>query len=173
MDRVTTPRWRRASTSPVVASYQVLDHIAQRIIKRTMNGRHDIAAELIMRELSSGEPQRAYGLALALTEEAIATAAEPRAAAVARGATWKPVLQDATTGGTVTPADQSDTAAGLVVRMLDAMHRHTAGAPTALTELGDVYKTALTSPPETFFGFYEGLVNYAVAGQLGELQTTT
>jgi len=161
--------WRRTSTDPVIAGYQSQIDIAQRIIKRCILGRLDIAAELIRREMD--EPHRAFGLALALAEEAIKAAATSREAAAARGATWEPKLLDRTTGTHVTPADNADTPASIAVLMLDAVHRYTSGDQEATKAFTEVYERALLyGDRNTQVGFYQALTDYAVVAQRGDLE---
>lgn len=169
---MSTPGRHPSPHSPLIESTQTLEDVAARIVKRTLNGAPHIAAELILRELTGARPERRFGLAFALAEEAIATAAQPRAVAIARGLRWVPALHDTTTGRLVTSLHDSATAAGLTVRILDAMHRHTAGEDDAIRDLSEVYEIALLSDQNTFFGVFQGLVQYAVEGQRGDLQVT-
>lgn len=169
MDRVDTPPRRRDSANPVIAGYQDLLDTARRVIRRTMLGRHDIASQLVFRELESGRPDRAYGLALALTEHALAAVADSRHEAARLGVVWEPALYDGH-GLWVTPTSGDDGPRGHAVAMLEAMHRYLSGDKAAVEHLGRIYGSALHSPGDGLFEFYSHLIDYAVQGERGTVR---
>ena len=164
--------WRRDSTNPIVSGHQELIDLAQQVIKRALLGHCDIAAELVAAELRSKRVDRAFGLALALGEEALAAVWQSREDAIQRGVAWMPVMPEAGTGRMLSPAEEDIHPIVLAMRLLDALHRRLIGDQHATKDLGKVYETALTASEEVFFGFYDALILYAVSAQRGDITVT-
>lgn len=151
--------------------HQELVDLARRIVLRHQQGRLTIAAELIVRALATSDTEHTFGLAVALTDQALLAVESNRIDALAAGRPWRPGMTTPS-GELITPADSSAAPVPLALRMIEAMHRGMNGDKDAITELGVIYDTA-AADATVLHAFFAALATYAAQGLSGQMQIIT
>lgn len=149
-----------------------ITEVAKRIVQRHQRGRPDVAAELIMRALTTSDADATFALALALTEQALDAVEDIRLDAAEHGTPWQPAVQ-LPSGRLITPADTSIAPIPLAMRMVDAMHRAMSGDKDAVTRLGAIYEQAAQADDATFREMFAALATYAAYGFAGKMDVLT